>query len=947
MANIREISPNNYALFNNGESLTGFHKIERVADNSNYYCLWPTSEYFYLYHIVKKKFALNSSAIADAYTFVKIEHYSEKTGTFIAYRKDEDYVHILFEDGYAESTTFCFIGEETNEVRPVKTCSDRWFFYDTRKRKYLYHTGSKGYQIDGCLEKILTRDIFIINKNNRGKQLALYVQGKAPVFSRDYFEAIELVKYSTFIGKLYNKNIYCIIKNNNIAYPIGYYTSSPKYVEEHNLFIAAKGESYCLVKGGKEIQNHQWKSDTFIFHSDYAFNKQCNSSSWKIFSIHNGHEIPTNFKNIRITDDKELYLLAEIDGTDKRISIEEINELSNAYFNKFPKDRKQEIQATPIDKSTIVQNDSYDKNISKNTMSNVTKGDKKDYAVKESAFEDKKEAASTYNKTEQDIDINYYIFVPWVSITDNRITSGRVNCDNFRGSTFIVWFILEEHTLIITESRRTKVHNILYLKEKSPIVEKLYNGKHFWTYRQLYPISWKFNHISCSFNHINELFFKQELSRLATEKSKAGTEICQGETSNEPVKKQETLSTQPLNKFPISTNLLDDKANIGNPQEVKFTFDQIIYKLKIDEEWNIDDIFYRKRVQHRSTEDVIAILYDPSTDHAIKSKEGGVYYLIYGEGKDKRFDQYFGQNTNSLLRDSINDKNKRILLFKRNAKKELLLQDEVKCVGFETTFEKDDNRTVIIFKLKSILRYQVTTNLKEPEKEQVKTETKETINKEKNDKPSNLTNMSKLQELYDTKKKLQELGIELNAELEKQLSALEEELIQNEIVPIISQTIVPLLKPIKRKITFVLEYNSEEDLHISISNKSVCEPSNTNQAEIMSKNLESTGAYKKLKVTLPNGIIVCEKKVIDTLVKVIQYFGAEKVAQLCEPPIDPILKPAGINLVTKKISPKYEDVQRRIENDWLVFSCTNTITKKRQIEIIANALNVEVTVEIV
>ena len=207
--------------------------------------------------------------------------------------------------------------------------------------------------------------------------------------------------------------------------------------------------------------------------------------------------------------------------------------------------------------------------------------------------------------------------------------------------------------------------------------------------------------------------------------------------------------------------------------------------------------------------------------------------------------------------------------------------------------------------------------------------------------------MSKLQELYDTKKKLQELGIELNAELEKQLSALEEELIQNEIVPIISQTIVPLLKPIKRKITFVLEYNSEEDLHISISNKSVCESTSTNPTELFSKKNNSTGAYKKLRVTLPNGRIICENKVVDTLAKVIQYFGADKVAQLCEPPIDPILKPAGVNLVTKTISPKYKDVQRRIGNDWLVFSCTNTITKKRQIEIIANALDIEVTVEIV
>ena len=63
MANIREVSPNNYALFNNGKQLTGFRKIERVAPNSNFYCLWPTTEYFHLYHIVKENFAISSNII--------------------------------------------------------------------------------------------------------------------------------------------------------------------------------------------------------------------------------------------------------------------------------------------------------------------------------------------------------------------------------------------------------------------------------------------------------------------------------------------------------------------------------------------------------------------------------------------------------------------------------------------------------------------------------------------------------------------------------------------------------------------------------------------------------------------------------------------------------------------------------------------------------------------
>ena len=54
-----------------------------------------------------------------------------------------------------------------------------------------------------------------------------------------------------------------------------------------------------------------------------------------------------------------------------------------------------------------------------------------------------------------------------------------------------------------------------------------------------------------------------------------------------------------------------------------------------------------------------------------------------------------------------------------------------------------------------------------------------------------------------------------------------------------------------------------------------------------------------------------------------------------------------VYLVTKRRDEKYGNRQHYIGNGWLVFTCSNTPSKKRQIEAIANALNIKVKVEIV
>ena len=96
----------------------------------------------------------------------------------------------------------------------------------------------------------------------------------------------------------------------------------------------------------------------------------------------------------------------------------------------------------------------------------------------------------------------------------------------------------------------------------------------------------------------------------------------------------------------------------------------------------------------------------------------------------------------------------------------------------------------------------------------------EITNKEEVNKPSNLINMSKLQEFYEVREKLQNLGIIPNADFEKQLAALEEENIKNEIVPMLTKSIEPVLKLVKREITLIVEYNPEDGVCVNLLQKS-------------------------------------------------------------------------------------------------------------------------------
>lgn len=235
--------------------------------------------------------------------------------------------------------------------------------------------------------------------------------------------------------------------------------------------------------------------------------------------------------------------------------------------------------------------------------------------------------------------------------------------------------------------------------------------------------------------------------------------------------------------------------------------------------------------------------------------------------------------------------------------------------------------------------------------------------------------MSKLQELYEAREKLKTLGIEPNADLEKQLSELEEKIIRDEIVPIITDKVEPVLKQVKREVVIVVENSPENGINVYLSRKrnvtsalsdaisissNLSEPNtyNATESELRPHRVaESTrierprsGGMQKatsLRVTFSDGTVISDRKAVDTLKKCIIKFGPEHVAQLCLQPVDGILQLCGVNLVSKRRDNMYGNRQHDIGSGWLVFTCSNTPSKKRQIEAIAKALGIKVRVEVI
>ena len=208
--------------------------------------------------------------------------------------------------------------------------------------------------------------------------------------------------------------------------------------------------------------------------------------------------------------------------------------------------------------------------------------------------------------------------------------------------------------------------------------------------------------------------------------------------------------------------------------------------------------------------------------------------------------------------------------------------------------------------------------------------------------------MATLKELYTTLKSLRDMNLPVDDKLLKAADNLEEKIIKEEILPALSQNIEPQLSEIQRDLVLVVEYHPGDPLSVALSRKTkiseiidaktltpkVSKPVTSTEKPIVAEPHEPmksiTNHTKGLRVTFPDGTVVCNKTAIDTEIDVLRRIGFERVERVGR-------MRAGWPLVGKKQRPVEKGKIWQHESDgWFIYSNTNNDQKKEDLQAISD-----------
>lgn len=212
--------------------------------------------------------------------------------------------------------------------------------------------------------------------------------------------------------------------------------------------------------------------------------------------------------------------------------------------------------------------------------------------------------------------------------------------------------------------------------------------------------------------------------------------------------------------------------------------------------------------------------------------------------------------------------------------------------------------------------------------------------------------MSKLSKLYELRRLSQEFGMEWTEKQERQLEAEEEHLIKNEVLPVVTKSIEPALSQVERELVLVVDYVPGTPLKVSLSRKrnllealeDVVEIKPDPEVEHTEKKKGGkkvvTNPRTRLRIKMPDGSTIEERTAWESLQNFILRVGVEKVRAVG-------LIANKIPLVSNIVDKKYKTAQKPLGNGWLLMTCSDTVTKRKQILAIAKAVGLNVNVEII
>lgn len=212
--------------------------------------------------------------------------------------------------------------------------------------------------------------------------------------------------------------------------------------------------------------------------------------------------------------------------------------------------------------------------------------------------------------------------------------------------------------------------------------------------------------------------------------------------------------------------------------------------------------------------------------------------------------------------------------------------------------------------------------------------------------------MSRLSKLYEAMETLRKEGLPVNENLEQKANELEEKIIKEEILPIITESIAPALQKVQRELVLVVDYipNSPISVHLSrkrnftaaiVDAKEILPDTKVQHKEyVRTKPIIGKSPASYLRITFADGKVIQEEKALDTFKMFILDIGVMRVRSLG-------IKICNVPLISNTLDDKYKKAQKPIGNGWYLMTHSNTSYKKQIIEHIAKALNITLKVEII
>jgi len=212
--------------------------------------------------------------------------------------------------------------------------------------------------------------------------------------------------------------------------------------------------------------------------------------------------------------------------------------------------------------------------------------------------------------------------------------------------------------------------------------------------------------------------------------------------------------------------------------------------------------------------------------------------------------------------------------------------------------------------------------------------------------------MSRLGKLYEAIETLRKENLALDQHLMDQVDKLEEDIIKKEILPVVTETIEPSLRQVKRDLVLVVEYHPEEPVKVALSRKvnirdiigdaKLIEPDPVvNHREGAKRDTKSTkGPKTLLRVSFPDGTVIQDRKAKVTFAKTIEKIGLMRVRNLG-------ITLCGVPLVSNTQDKKYAGAQIPTENGLYIMTHSSTEDKKKKLDALSGQLKLGLKVDVI